>query len=217
VRRWRWRGVGLAAGAGMAAGLAAVGQWRGGLAGAALIAVGGFVAPEVSAWVKDRRARAAKQADAEQAARAALDTVSSPAAAKPVAQARGGAAFWLRPDQRVVGFIERLELARLREWCAGQGTPDVMLLTGGGGVGKTRLALQLAEEQQERGWLCRVVREGADAEVVTVARAVGPGPVLLIVDYAETRQGLAGLLSEVARDDGDRLRVLLVARSDGEW
>ena len=92
-----------------------------------------------------------------------------------------------------------------------------MLLTGAGGVGKTRLALRLAEEQQDQGWLCRMVRAEKEADVVAAARAVSRAPVLLIVDYAETRPGLAGLLTAAADDDGDRLRVLLAARSAGEW
>ncbi len=95
--------------------------------------------------------------------------------------------------------------------------PEVMLLTGAGGVGKTRLALRLAEEQQDQGWLCRMVRAEKEADVVAAARAVSRAPVLLIVDYAETRPGLAGLLTAAADDDGDRLRVLLAARSAGEW
>ena len=201
----------------MAAGLGAAGQWGGGLAGAALIAAGGFVAPEVSDWLKERRARAAERASADQAARTTLDRTSNPAVAPPVAQARGGAAFWLRPDQRVVSFIDRPELARLRQWCAVQNVPEVMLLTGAGGVGKTRLALRLAEEQQDQGWLCRMVRAEEEAEVVAAARAVSRAPVLLIVDYAETRKGLAGLLTAAADDGGDGLRVLLAARSAGEW
>ena len=64
-----------------------------------------------------------------------------------------------------------------------------MLLTGAGGVGKTRLALGLAEEQRKAGWLCRMVRIGGEARVVAAARAVSRGGVLLIVDYAETRPG----------------------------
>lgn len=49
MRKWGWRGAGVAAG-----GLGAAGQWWGGLAGAALIAAGGFAAPEVSDWLNDR-------------------------------------------------------------------------------------------------------------------------------------------------------------------
>ena len=41
--------------------------------------------------------------------------------------------------------------------------------------------------------------------------------MLLVVDYAETRIGLADLLRSVAADDGAAVRVLLLARSAGQW
>lgn len=101
VRRWGWRGAGIAAGVAVAGGLGAAGQWQGGLAGAALIAVGGFAAPEVSDWLKDRRSRSA-----------VLDELSSPALVPETAKPHGREAFWLRPEQRVVGFIGRSVCAR---------------------------------------------------------------------------------------------------------
>ena len=43
-------------------------------------------------------------------------------------------------------------------------------------------------------------------------------PCVLVVDYAETRSELVGLLDDVAADeDGPELRVVLLARSAGEW
>ena len=43
-------------------------------------------------------------------------------------------------------------------------------------------------------------------------------PCVLVVDYAETRTELVGLLNDVAAGDGGPdLRVLLLARSAGEW
>jgi hypothetical protein len=57
VRKWRWRGAGITVGTVVASVAAVAGQWRGGLAGAGLIAGGGFLAPEVSAWLKNRRQR----------------------------------------------------------------------------------------------------------------------------------------------------------------
>jgi hypothetical protein len=217
VRGWGWRGAAIGAGAVVAAGLAAAGQWQGGLAGAAVIAGGGFLAPEVSEWLKKRQAEAVRRTEAERAAHDALDEASDSAVSRPTRQTPMGDVFWLRPDQRVVGFIDRPELVALREWCARNEAPQVMRLTGTGGVGKTRLALQLAEEQQANGWLCRLVHKGREADVVAAARAVSQGPVLLIVDYAETRPGLAALLEKVAGDHDNWLRVLLIARSTGEW
>jgi hypothetical protein len=42
------------------------------------------------------------------------------------------------------------------------------------------------------------------------------GPVLLVVDYAETRPALGDMLRAVL-DDRGQVRVLLLARSLGEW
>ena len=206
VRRQGWRVAGIAAGAAVAGALGAAGQLWGGLAGAALIAAGGFAVPEVSDWLKDRRSQSA-----------VLDQVSSPVLVRETSKPHGGDAFWLRPEQRVVGFIDRPELPVLREWCTGEGSPKLMLVTGAGGVGKTRLALRLAEELDGRGWLCRVVRAGGETGVVAAALAAHRGGVLLLVDYAETRSGVAGLLRDAAGDSGRRLRVLLIARGEGEW
>jgi len=48
-------------------------------------------------------------------------------------------------------------------------------------------------------------------------RGVTSGRVLLVVDYAETRIGLSALLRAAAADQGLALRVLLLARSAGQW
>jgi tetratricopeptide (TPR) repeat protein len=217
MRKWRWRGAGIAVGVFVAAGFAMAGQWRGGLAGAVLIGVGSYVAPEVSAWLGDRRAREGDRRRAERVGLAVLDRVSGPAVVQPADRARGSAAWWLRPDQRVVDFVDRPELDVLREWCVDEHASGVVLLTGAGGVGKTRLALRLAEEQQEAGWLCRLVRPGREADVVDATRTVSLGRALLVVDYAETRSGLAELLRAAASDTHGRLRIVLLARGQGEW
>ncbi|MFF5111591.1 tetratricopeptide repeat protein [Streptosporangium sp. NPDC000509] len=61
------------------------------------------------------------------------------------------------------------------------------------------------------------VADDTEAEALARWRAVTDEQVLLVVDYAETRTGLAALLREVANDDGRRVRVLLLARTAGEW
>jgi hypothetical protein len=130
MRKWGWRGAGILAGVIVAAGFGLAGQWPGGLAGAGLIGVGIYAAPEVSGWLRDRRGRAAGLLLADQAASDLLDHVSSPAMALPASQIKGGAAWWLRPDQRVVEFIGRPELAQLRDWCADERASQVVLATG---------------------------------------------------------------------------------------
>lgn len=65
------------------------------------------------------------------------------------------------------------------------------------------------------GALWRVVAVGEEERAVAAARGVTSGPVLLVVDYAETRAGLESMLRAVQADPD--VLVLLIARSMGEW
>ena len=153
------------------------------------------------------------EGDAAASPRLALDTVREP---ETWDEGPGPAAL-LRPDRRIVEFTGRdRELAQLRAWCASDPARAVRILVGAGGVGKTRLALEIAAEWQAGGGVWRLAAAGQEAHAVGTARAVTAGRVLLVVDYAEIRAGLDQLLSAVAEDPGP-IRVLLVARSLGEW
>jgi hypothetical protein len=61
------------------------------------------------------------------------------------------------------------------------------------------------------------VPPGQEGTAVGLVKDLGE-PAVLVVDYAETRPGLAGLLAEAAaaRDCPD-LRIVLLARGAGEW
>ncbi|WP_187437866.1 tetratricopeptide repeat protein [Actinomadura decatromicini] len=127
----------------------------------------------------------------------------------------------LRPERAVVDFVGRVaELERLRAWCGDAAACPVWLVTGRGGVGKTRLGMQLAESLPFGEWECQPVKPGDEVAAVKAAGRVGQR-VLLLVDYAETRPGLAAMLTEVAAceaaGDAGGLRVLLLARQAGEW
>jgi len=89
-------------------------------------------------------------------------------------------------------------------------------VTGPGGVGKTRLSVELCGRLEAQGWRCERPADGAEATALEAVRRVHRGPVLLVVDYAETRAGLGALLRAVAADAGP-VRVLLLARAAGEW
>jgi tetratricopeptide (TPR) repeat protein len=123
----------------------------------------------------------------------------------------------LRPDRKVVEFTGRMsEQAVLGSWCASADDRSLRIVTGPGGTGKTRLALQAAAgfaANRGRWWL---VAAGDEAQAVAAARAQTSGPVLLVVDNADARTGLAALLWAMARDQG-RIRVLLLSRALGEW
>jgi tetratricopeptide (TPR) repeat protein len=91
------------------------------------------------------------------------------------------------------------------------------LVSGAGGSGKTRLALELMRRMRARGWACALVAEGAENDAVQVQRSATPGArLLLVVDYSEARLGLERLLRGAARDEG-LVRVLLLARQAGDW
>jgi hypothetical protein len=104
----------------------------------------------------------------------------------------------LRADRHIVPFTGRdAEYAELREWCRDD-KPPVRLIVGAGGVGKTRLALHLGEYLKSCGWSVTVVAAGKEAVALPATRAATRRPIFLIVDYAETRTDLVGLLRSVA-------------------
>ena len=129
----------------------------------------------------------------------------------------GSPAGLLNPRRGVVGFLGReRELVGRAAWC-GDGRPrGVRLVTGPGGVGKTRLSVELCARMTALGWVCVRPGDGGEAGALDAARRLHQGPVLVVVDYAETRAGLEAMLRAVAGDGGP-VRVLLLARGAGEW
>ncbi|MEN0064353.1 MAG: ATP-binding protein [Myxococcota bacterium] len=131
------------------------------------------------------------------------------------------AADLLLAAQRVVAFTGRAaELEGLEAWRDSAASLSVFLLHGPGGAGKTRLAQHLARRSLGQGWEAGFLDRGATATHLE-ALAVGVQPLLVVVDYAETRVGqvvevLRGVLEATA---GTRpvVRVLLLARAAGEW
>jgi tetratricopeptide (TPR) repeat protein len=128
----------------------------------------------------------------------------------------------LDPRRGVVGFTGRhSEVSRLIAWCEEAGAPEVCLVAGAGGVGKSRLALHVADRMREVGWRCEYIGPGQERGIVAAARSATSRATLLVVDYAETRPGLEELLRAVAADRArgglPPLRVLLLARSAGQW
>ena len=123
----------------------------------------------------------------------------------------------LDPSNRVVEFIGRTaELEDLLDWCNDDSKGRLRLITGPGGIGKTRLALQLTRHLETLHWQCVWVGDRHEAHILADIRAVSKGAVFLVVDYAETRIRLDELLHAVAADSGT-IRLLLLARSAGQW
>jgi tetratricopeptide (TPR) repeat protein len=159
-------------------------------------------APFVSRWWEARQARSvARQAVIESSA---------------LLRQEGGPSSLLAPDRQVVPFRGRAdELDALVRWCEGEGSP-LRLVTGPGGVGKSRLAAELKELMTTGGWECVAVGEEQEPSILARVRSATDDPILLILDYADTRHELDDLVRQVAADPAG-VRVLLIARSAGEW
>jgi tetratricopeptide (TPR) repeat protein len=130
-----------------------------------------------------------------------------------------GPASLLRADAETVPFTGRAALLdQLREWCLDGAGFGVRLLVGVGGQGKTRVAQELAARMRRAGWVAGLVADAPPEPAVLAALAGSTGPVLLVVDCAETRaEQLRALVEALPGVNGPAVRVLLVARAAGEW
>jgi len=191
-------GIGLAAAGAVIAYASAGGP--GALAGAVIGAVTGVLAPSAYEGIREMRVRRETW-------------LATGEKTPPQSWAR-----LLDPRREVVGFIGREdELAALVSWCQDVHSGRLRLVTGPGGVGKTRLAVELADRMTKHGWKCERIADGKESEAITALLAVTRNRALLVVDYAETRGGLGQMLSALAGDQGEGVRVLLLARSVGDW
>jgi tetratricopeptide (TPR) repeat protein len=78
------------------------------------------------------------------------------------------------------------------------------------------LSIELSSRLDLNQWRIVRVGDGQETSALAAARQRRLGRLLVVVDYAETRIGLAHFLRDVAADAGP-VRVLLLARSVGEW
>ncbi len=112
----------------------------------------------------------------------------------------------------------RHELESLEAWCDEPDSANVLLITGPGGAGKTRLAIEACQRRLP-GWASGFLRNDADRRDLDPLFETGP-PRLVVIDYAETRLELVRLLLQRLADREalrPRLRVLLLARRSGDW
>ncbi|MEV6125139.1 tetratricopeptide repeat protein, partial [Streptomyces sp. NPDC052077] len=127
-------------------------------------------------------------------------------------------AVLLQAGRETVPFHGREDLlADLLAWC-GRGGSGAWLLHGPGGQGKTRLAHHLAAVLAADNWAVLWPRASAEALELRELRHVVK-PLLVVLDYAEARTGQLTALVEAAagHDGGTSFKVLLLARTDGDW
>ncbi|MBO0610593.1 tetratricopeptide repeat protein [Myceligenerans salitolerans] len=130
--------------------------------------------------------------------------------------ARVSAAGLLDPALRAVPFVGRdTELDELHAWCRERPRVQVRFVTGTGGVGKSRLAIELAARLRRRGWTC--VWPEPDDSPAEIAAACRGGRVLVVVDDAAAHPRLAEQLGALTGSGENRLRVILLGRTAREW
>ena len=142
--------------------------------------------------------------------------------AKPIPPRNPRPSWWLEPRHQVVEFHPRPQLAELHSWCRSETDTPVRLILAAGGMGKTRLGLQLCRDLAAEGWISGIVRSGASLEAFTgepLRRAIATGHrVLIVLDYAETfAPDLPDLVEAIVTLPPNRVRVLMLARSTGRW
>src|SRR5580704_17213886 len=126
-----------------------------------------------------------------------------------------GPAALLNARHQVVPFHGPEDvLDELRRWCEGDEGVHARIIHAAGGMGKTRLAIELCKLMQERGWRAGFLREDMKlADILESHR-----PVLAVLDYSESRPDLREMLASVAERRGKKaLRLILLARSADEW
>ncbi|MGP4088808.1 tetratricopeptide repeat protein [Streptomyces sp. KR55] len=128
----------------------------------------------------------------------------------------------LRADSETVSFHGREAVcARLADWCAGPEATSVLIVTGQGGEGKSRLARWFLARQRDHGWTAGLLRRPLTDDAVTEERfspvARARGPLLLAVDYAENHPHQVRALLRQARSTQGPVRLLLLARERGVW
>lgn len=113
-------------------------------------------------------------------------------------------------------------LAELDAWTDNPGRAvGVRLLHAEGGIGKTRLAIEWVRRRRLRSEVTGFLHQHPGEGWLERLCGLGP-PVVVVIDYAESRPDLVGLLQRVAAfaaASGPRrhVRVLLLARSQGDW
>jgi trypsin-like peptidase len=137
--------------------------------------------------------------------------------------------YLLNPRSAVVpltGMAGHLEA--LEAWCRTSRPTDVTAVTGWGGVGKTRLVTELLRRLAQprpgdpaaRGWSGGFLADTPRQQPPHYGMlATGKYPLLIVIDYAETRRGQVDQILDVlaARRGGQPVRVLLLARGRDNW
>ena len=123
----------------------------------------------------------------------------------------------LTAQRHVVAFVGRTEeLAAMRRFA--QDDTLLRLVVGPGGVGKTRFAIEAEGIIQSESWPTRWLGLSDLQNALTSLRGHHLGNVVLIIDYAEARSGLAELIRQACSSpEQGQVKLILLSRSAGDW
>jgi tetratricopeptide (TPR) repeat protein len=194
--------------AGVGAGVTAAGATGNWLVRVVSGAAGGVLLLLASYWAEGMRA---SRKDKAAAVRARTQVLDVPARCSEQDSTVLGMLLPTRKD--APAFRGRTaDLAWLERWLHGPTAHPVAAVTGPAGVGKTRLAVQVASALPAswvKGWL----RPGSGPTALRQLRTCAD-PVLVLVDDADGRPDLEALLEDLADDrGGPPIRVLLIVRT----
>jgi hypothetical protein len=124
----------------------------------------------------------------------------------------------VRAEFAVVPFHGRVDtLEELDDWCAQGPDTAFRLYTGAGGMGKTRLMIEVCSRLRARGWHTGFLARGGPRAWEALFDA--DASMLITVDYAELRRAELRTLIEhtLSRRRGRRIKLVALARGRGEW
>jgi tetratricopeptide (TPR) repeat protein len=139
----------------------------------------------------------------------------------------------LQAAHEVVSYVDLTGVeAQFLDWCTHPVRATAgRLIHGPGGVGKTRLMMNLAGRLRTQGWTAGFLDQPSDSFEAThkqrwqaLEQLIDHGDdhgLLIVVDYSEARQNEVKALSRHLRQraEGETrpVRLILLARSAGEW
>lgn len=123
----------------------------------------------------------------------------------------------LKPCYGVVGLHGRERLqAELMRWRESADDVAIAVVTGDGGYGKTRLAIEECIAAEKAHWTSGFLRVPADglSQIELGELRDWPARMLIAIDYAETKAKVVAelLRTFTHRDDGPAVRLLLICR-----
>ena len=129
----------------------------------------------------------------------------------------------LRAQTRAVPFDQARspDLEKLLSWANQDHGEAVTLVHAAGGMGKTRLAIEMCLRLAECGWRSGFALSASNTVVAARLRAaiVQPNPILVVLDYADHRSDevVAIIQTMLAVGNKSKCRILLLARNADDW